>query len=172
MLIPYACITAVSYVAISSIMVNKTQAGIQDSLKQVLLFLENTIRNLNHISQQLTLDGAVGRMVDDYLANPNRNPYERSMLKLEIRKELNLIAFTNPNVGLITYYFSDGSGTRDLESTPMKENFNPESLPLLAAYYGITYFGPHRSKDRLSEQYVLSAPTARICTSISNRASS
>jgi two-component system, sensor histidine kinase YesM len=154
-LIPYLCITAVSYTAISSILVNKTQAGIQDSLRQVLLLLENTIRNLNRISQQLTLEGAVGSMVEEYLAVPNS--FERSKLKLEIRNELNVIAFSNPNVGLIMYYFKDGTGSKDLESLPVKEGFNPDSLPVLASYYGITYFGPHPSKDRFSYQYVLSA---------------
>lgn len=155
MLIPFACITAVSYLTISSLLMNKIQSGIQDNLNQVLLFLENTIRNLNHISQQLTLDGAVGSMLEDYLANPNS--YERSKLKLDIRKELNVIAFTNPNVGLIMYYFRDGTGSRDLETTPTRDGFSPDTLPLLAKYYGITYFGPHRSSERFNDQYVLSA---------------
>jgi two-component system sensor histidine kinase YesM len=155
MLIPYACITAVSYFTISSILVNKIQSGIQDNLKQVQLFLENTLKNLNHISQQLTLDGAVGSMLEEFLANPN--PFERAILKRDIRNELNLIAFTNPNVGVIMYFFQDGTGSRDLETSPIKENFSPDTLPLLASYYGIVYYGPHLSNDRFSDQYVLSA---------------
>jgi two-component system sensor histidine kinase YesM len=155
MLIPYACITAVSYMTISSLLVNRIQTGIRDNLGQVLLFLENTVRNLNHISQQLTLSGTVGGMLQEYLANPN--PYDRSLLKLNIRKELNLIAFTNPNVGLITYYFRDGTGSRDLETSPARDGFSPDMLPVLAKYYGITYFGPHKSSDRFSNQFVLSA---------------
>ncbi|MGA2973940.1 MAG: histidine kinase [Spirochaetia bacterium] len=153
--IPSACLTAVSYMTISSLLVNRIQTGIRDNLSQVLLFLENTIRNLNHVSQQLTLSGTVGGMLQEYLANPN--PYQRSQLKLNIRKELNLIAFTNPNVGLIMYYFRDGTGSRDLETCPTREGFSPDALPLLARYYGITYFGPHISSDRFSDQYVLSA---------------
>jgi len=153
--IPYVSIATVSYIAISSILVQKTQAGIQDSLRQVLLFLENTVRNLGRISQQLTLDGAVGEMLREYLASAS--PYERSRLKLDIRNELNLISFTNPNVGLIMYYFDDGSGSRDLESIPVKYDFSPGALPVLAKYYGITYFGPHPSEDLFSGQYVLSA---------------
>jgi two-component system sensor histidine kinase YesM len=119
------------------------------------MFLENTIRNLGHISQQLTLDGAIGALVDRYLENPNL--FERSRLKLAIRNELNLVAFTNPNVGLIMYYFDDGTGSRDLEDLPVKEGFSPDRLPVLARYFGITYFGPHPSKDRFSDQYVISA---------------
>jgi two-component system, sensor histidine kinase YesM len=154
-IVPYLGIATVSYIAISSILVQKTQAGIQDSLRQVLFFLENTVRNLGRISQQLSLDGAIGGMMDEYLASTN--PYERSMLKLGIRNELNLLAFTNPNAGLIMYYFDDGTGSRDLETVPVKDNFSPAALPLLAKYYGITYFGPHPSEDRFSGQYVLSA---------------
>jgi two-component system, sensor histidine kinase YesM len=154
-IVPYLSIAAVSYLAISSILVQKTQAGIQDSLRQTLLSLENAVRNLGRISQQLTLDGAVGAMVDSFLSGGNA--YERSKLKLDIRNELNLISFTNPNVGLIMYYFADGSGSRDLENIPVKASFSPDSLPVLAKYYGITYFGPHPSKDRFSDQYVLSA---------------
>jgi two-component system sensor histidine kinase YesM len=153
--VPFFSIAAVSYIAISSILVQKTQAGTQDSLRQALLFLENTVRNLGRISQQLTLDGAIGGMMDQYLASPS--PYERSRLKLDIRNELNLIAFTNPNVGLVMYYFDDGTGSRDLETIPAKDNFDPAKLPILAKYYGITYFGPHPSEDRFSGQYVLSA---------------
>jgi two-component system, sensor histidine kinase YesM len=154
-LVPYASITVLSYLTISSILSNKIQSGIQDSLKQAQLFLENSISNLNHISQQLTLEGSVGAMLERYLTN--LNPFERSMLKRDIRNELNVIAFTNPNVGLIMYYFKDGSGSRDLETSPVKEHFTPSGLPLLAAYYGISYFGPHISNDRFSGQYVISA---------------
>lgn len=155
MLVPFLCTTAVSYIAISSIMRNKTRAEMQDGVNQTQMFLENAIRNLGHISQQLTLDGAVGAMVADYLESPN--PFERSRLKLAIRNELNLISFTNPNVGLIMYYFADGSGSRDLETVPVKDGFAPSRLPVLANYYGISYFGPHPSQDRFSNQYVLSA---------------
>jgi Predicted signal transduction protein with a C-terminal ATPase domain len=155
MLVPFICTTAVSYVAISSIMRNKTKAEMQDGVRQTQMFLENAVRNLGHISQQLTMDGAVGSMVDSYLESPNS--FERSRLKLAIRNELNLISFTNPNVGLIMYYFDDGTISRDLENIPVKDGFSIGKLPVLASYYGISYFGPHLSQDRFSDQYVLSA---------------
>ena len=39
----------------------------------------------------------------------------------------------------------------------MKQPFHIDNLPILAEYYGITYFGPHISQDRFNNQYVLSA---------------
>ena len=66
-ILPMLCVVFVSYGAISSILTNKIQMGIEGNLSQVLLSLENSIRSLNYVSQQLTFEGSVGRNFDQYL---------------------------------------------------------------------------------------------------------
>ena len=152
-ILPMLCVVFVSYGAISSILTNKIQMGIEGNLSQVLLSLENSIRSLNYVSQQLTFEGSVGRNFDQYLIE--NDPYESFRLVDAIRTELNLITFTNHSIGFTMYYFDDGRFL--FENSPVKSNFSIDDLPMLADYHSITYFGPHVSIDRFNNNYVLSA---------------
>ncbi|UUZ85320.1 hypothetical protein LJK88_18210 [Paenibacillus sp. P26] len=67
-IIPFVSIALISYSTIYSILNNKMQSGIQSNLKQVELSLENTISNLNHVSQQMAFEGTVGKKLDQYLS--------------------------------------------------------------------------------------------------------
>lgn len=69
-LIPFISIGLISYYTIYSLLTNKIQTGIQSNLKQVELSLENTITNLNHVSQQLAFQGAVGEAGSAALGQP------------------------------------------------------------------------------------------------------
>lgn len=153
-LIPFISTAFVSYNAITSIQNTKLQSSIESNLRQVQLSLETTISNLNHVSQQLAYQGSIGKQLEQFLLE--REPYGRIWRTEDIKTQLNLITFTNPNIGLTTYYFSQ-SGATLFENSDVKDTFNLESLPLLARYYTISYYGPHISQDVLSNQYVLSA---------------
>lgn len=153
-LLPLVFVFFISYQTINSILTHKIQDSLQSNLKQVRLSLENVIGNLNSVSQQLSFNGTIGRELETLLTSDN--PYERSQMTTQISSEINQITFTNPNVGLTMYYFKD-DGTYQFQNSGVKPNFDPDSLPLLAAYYGITYYGPHVSLDRFNNQYVLSA---------------
>lgn len=155
-LIPFICIVFISYYAIYSILTNKIQSGIQSNLKQVELSLESTISNLNHVSQQLAFEGSVGKKLDQMLSLPATQSFERSQMISELKDELRLVTFTNPNIGLTLYYF-ENDHTYDLENSGVKDNFSPEKLPLLAEYSGISYYGPHLSNNRFDNNFVLSA---------------
>ncbi len=155
-LIPFISIGLISYYTIYSILTNKIQSGIQSNLNQVELSLENTISNLNHVSQQLAFEGSVGKKLDQLLSSTDSEPYERVKMKSDLKEELSLITFTNPGIGLTLYYFQDDH-SYDLENSGVKDNFSPEKLPLLAQYSGISYYGPHISNNRFDQQYVLSA---------------
>lgn len=152
--IPYLTVALISFLSMSSILTNKVQSSVQSNLKQIMLSLENAISNLDHISQQLAFQGYIGNMLEDYLSAPDN--YSRARLRKDIEAELTLVSFTNPNVGLIMYYFQNESA-HDFETAGVKDGFSLERLPLLASYYGITYYGPHVSNDRFSNQYVISA---------------
>lgn len=153
-LVPLISIGLISYYTIYSLLTNKIQSGIQSNLKQVELSLENTISNLNHVSQQLAFQGTVGKKLDQLLSTSQ--PFEKSIITDELKNELSLITFTNPSVGLTLYYFKK-DGTYIFENSGVKGSFAPDDLPLLAQYYGISYYGPHISNNRFDNQYVLSA---------------
>ncbi|WP_438448582.1 sensor histidine kinase [Gorillibacterium sp. sgz5001074] len=153
-LTPFVIIGLISYYAIYSILTNKIQTGVQSNLKQVEQSLENTIANLNHVSQQLAFEGTVGRKLDEFL--DAGVSYKRFELYEELKEELRLITFTNPSIGLTFYYFKK-DGTYNFENLGVREGFSPDRLPLLAEYYGISYYGPHISNNYSDNQYVLSA---------------
>ncbi|QGR00301.1 sensor histidine kinase [Paenibacillus psychroresistens] len=156
-LIPFICIGLISYYTIYSILTNKIQSGILSSLNQVELSLENTISNLNHVSQQLvSSQGSVVKKLDQLLSADEDKPYDRHQMKSDLKEELSLISFTNPSIGLTLFYF-DKDHSYDLENSGVRTSFSPGKLPLLARYSEISYYGPHVSNNQFDNQYVLSA---------------
>ncbi|MCJ8010847.1 histidine kinase [Paenibacillus sp. KQZ6P-2] len=153
-LVPFICISIFSYYTIFSIMTNRVEAGIRSNLKQVTLSLENTLNSLNHISQQFAYGGTIVRELDELLRT--EEPFQRMKLQHQFKSKLNLITFTNPDIGLTMYYFEKDQ-MYQFENLPVKYSFSPEKLPLFAQYYGISYYGPHESFNRLDNKYVVSA---------------
>ncbi|WP_248926985.1 cache domain-containing sensor histidine kinase [Paenibacillus hamazuiensis] len=150
-LTPLILIGYISYSSLYSILVNKAERGVKSNLHQVLMSLENTLSQLNHASQQLAFDGRVGKNLEGYLT---AGIYEKKRLYDDIVKELSLINFTNPTLGLTFYYFAD-NGQILFENYRVSE-FDTEKLPLLEKYGKITYFGPHKSLNPIDGHQVLS----------------
>ncbi|MEJ3719862.1 histidine kinase [Paenibacillus polymyxa] len=153
--IPFISIFAISYYTIDSIFVNKINDGIRSNLQQVTSSLENSITNLNHVTQQLSYSGTLGKKLDEVL-QPSSNIIELIEARDELKNELNVVTFTNPNIGLTLYYFQK-EGATQFPNFPIKDRFAPESLPVLFKSYGISYYGPHISMNRFNDQLVLSA---------------
>lgn len=153
-LVPFICLAVLSYHTMTTILESKLEESVQNNLKQVRLSLENTLSNLNHISQQLAFQGSVGKNMEMLLTT--EDPYERVSLTETIKTELNLITFTNPSIGLTMYYFQQDDRYM-FNNAGLKQDFDIESLPLLAEYYRVSYFGPHQSLELYNEQNVLSA---------------
>ncbi|QYK62224.1 histidine kinase [Paenibacillus sp. S25] len=153
--IPFISIFAISYYTIDSIFANKINDGIKSNLQQVTSSLENSITNLNHVTQQLSYSGTLGEKLDEVL-KPSSNIFELIEARDELKNELNVVTFTNPNIGLTLYYFQK-EGTTQFANFPIKDRFSPESLPVLSKSYGIAYYGPHMSMNRFDDQLVLSA---------------
>lgn len=153
-LVPFICVVLLSYHTMSTILADNLESSVRSNLKQAELSLGRIISNLNHVSQQLALQGSIGKKVDLLLSSNNQ--YERAVLTEEINTELNLISFTNPTIGLMMYY-SQVKDTYMFDSTIVKENYKINGLPLLAEYFRISYFGPHISNERYNDEYVISA---------------
>lgn len=152
-IIPVVLIGSISYYSISSILNNKIQNSVMNNLKQVKYSLDNTLSNLNHASQQLAFDGRVGRDLAKYLVTTD--VFEKNQLANDIQNNLHLIGFTNPNLGLVFYYFSDSKQIVFKESVPSGQ-FEPERLPVLMQLKDMTYYGPHRTNNRFIDSTVLS----------------
>lgn len=151
--VPFLCISLISYYTISSILANKIEDGIMSNLRQVALSLENSLTNLSHISQQLAYAGTTVKELEELMNT--EEPFQRLKLQHEFKSKMNLITFTNPDIGLTMYYFSKDHNYH-FENLPVKYSFAPDKLPLFARYYGITYYGPHESFNRFDNKYVLS----------------
>ncbi|MCM3439747.1 sensor histidine kinase [Metabacillus halosaccharovorans] len=153
-LIPFICLGVISFYTIDSIIDNKVENSIQSKLKQDLTTLENSLNNLNHVSQQLAFGGRVTTLLDEL--QKESEPSNRIQLIREINSEINLISFSNPNIGLIMYYYPD-TGLHDFENFRLRNEFMPEKLPVMAKYSGITYYGPHKSYSGSINQFVFSS---------------
>ncbi|RAV20478.1 cache domain-containing sensor histidine kinase [Paenibacillus contaminans] len=140
-MVPLGLIGAVSYASIYSVLENKAERGVRSNLHQVMLSLESTLDQLNHASQQLALDGRIGKNLDRYL---EADVYEKKQLHDEIKNELSLVTFTNPSMGLAFYYFAD-SGQVMFENYSIKKNADILKLPVLSKFGSISYNGPHLS---------------------------
>ncbi|GBG10245.1 sensor histidine kinase [Paenibacillus agaridevorans] len=150
---PFICLGLISFYTIDSIIGNKVEGALQSNLKQDLMSLENTLNNLNHVSQQLAYGGNTNRLIEQL--ETEKEPYERLRLNNEIRRELNNITFSNPNIGLLMYYDPDTEGYK-FENFRVRGDFHPDNLPLMAEYPEITYYGPHLSYNGSINQYVFS----------------
>lgn len=152
--IPFICLGVISFYTIDSIIDNKVESSIQSNLKQDLVTLENSLNNINHVSQQLAFGGRVTLLLEEL--QKETEPSKRIELLSEIKSEINLISFSNPNVGLIMYYYPD-TGLHDFENFRLRDDFLPEQLPVMAKYSGITYYGPHKSYSGYINQFVFSS---------------
>jgi two-component system sensor histidine kinase YesM len=147
-------IGTITYYTISSILENKLQTAIKSNLSQVKLAMENAISNLNHVSQLYSEKGSIGQELTAF--NNAQAAYDRANLLDQITSGMNLIAFTNPSIGMCAYFPVDNE-LGYISNSRFKNVLPPQGLPLLAQYYLISYYGPHVSRDRMSNQIVISA---------------
>ncbi|WP_310735514.1 sensor histidine kinase [Cohnella herbarum] len=150
---PFICLGFISFFTIDSIIGNKVENALQSNVKQDLMTLENTLNNLNHVSQQLAYGGGMNKLFEQL--DGEKEPYERLRLMNEIRSELNNISFSNPNVGLLMYYDADNR-SYNFENFSVRGTFSPDKLPVMGEYPEITYYGPHKSYNGSINQFVFS----------------
>ncbi|MDR9856930.1 histidine kinase [Paenibacillus sp. VCA1] len=152
-LLPLAILGGITYYSMLSLLENKTEASVISHLHEVRMSLDNTFSQMNHVSQQLAFDGKVGQDVERYL---QANAYGKKALQDEIKRELGVISFTNPNLGMI-FYFSNETNERFFENYMADPSFSLTKLPLLLQANRIAYYGPHKSFNPLDGHLVFSA---------------
>ncbi|WP_164821489.1 sensor histidine kinase [Paenibacillus koleovorans] len=153
-LVPILFIGGISYISIGNLLSQKLQSSIRDNLRQVSYTIENELNKLNHVSMQLSFETGIGRDIERYYSLP-MDIYEKSQLEQSIQNYINLITYTSPNLGF-KYYYSTHPIQSAFKQPEIRSDFNPEQLPKLTSFSGITYNGLHRSMDPLSESLVFS----------------
>ncbi|MCM3747524.1 histidine kinase [Paenibacillus pasadenensis] len=151
-LAPIILIGSISYYSMNSILENKTQTGIKTNLHQVRLSLDELLRQLNQVSQQLAFDSGLNKELEQYMQSSS---LDKKMVYDKIQAKLNLIQFTNPSAGLM-FYFIEGSGEYLLPNYPVLDEFKVRELPVFDRYRDITYYGPHQSQSSMQNKEVMS----------------
>ncbi|WP_409345175.1 sensor histidine kinase [Paenibacillus sp. MBLB4367] len=152
-LVPLILIGSVSYYTIASMLGNKVMNGVRSQLEQAAFSLNKEMQSLNHVAMQLSFEGGVGQEMKSYLSSADI--YEKYMLEQSIQNYINLITYTNPNVGLVHYYFSD-TGKQAFRNYGITSDFRPADIPKLYTFSGITYHAIHKSLKLGVDSLVLS----------------
>jgi len=152
-LIPLLLLGAISYLALQNVFQQKIENGIQNTLAQTRINLENTLSNMEYASLQLSQEGSVGQSLSRLLAS--QRVFEQMQLTTEIQRNMNLVNFTNPYLGVILYYFSDPKEIR-FENRDIRTDFALEALPLLSRVKGASFYGPHTTAYKHSRNSVFS----------------
>lgn len=151
-LLPLVFIGSLSYISIRSILINKIEKGFQTTLDQVRMSLENTLYNLDYTSQQFADKGLFGEDLQKMLSS--KDIYEAAKLEEKISESLNILNFTNPNIGIMFYYFPETG--KVMFSNQVTRNIDPGELPVLTRLRGITYNSPHRTLYKYADNTVFS----------------
>ncbi|MBW7453606.1 sensor histidine kinase [Paenibacillus sepulcri] len=151
-LIPLLLLGIVSYLSIQNIYRNKIESGINNTLENISISLENTLSNMEYASLQLSAEGSVGQDLYAMLSNPSIVAKFRS--QQEIRASMNLINFTNKDLGLMLYYFSE-NGTVNFETMAVNQEYLFNQT-LLARTKGGEFYGPHQTAYTFGNNQVFS----------------
>lgn len=156
-LFPPALLAGYTYSSMHSILQHKISAGIEASLKQEAMGIENLLSNLDFVSKQFALDGQTAARVNEYMLSASLA--EKVALIEQIEGTFNIVNFTNPNVGLMVYYHDNASDEQPIlfNNLSVRDDFTIEELPLFIRYNGTAYYGPHQTQYKNSENIVFSS---------------
>ncbi|UJF34865.1 sensor histidine kinase [Paenibacillus hexagrammi] len=153
-LLPLALVGVLTYYSTYSILTGKIESGVRANLSIEAASLENAINNLDFASKQFALDGQIVAEVTDYMQE--RDVYKKTQLMSSINAKINLVNFTNPNLGLTAYISPEASDPILFTNLNLKGNLNLSGLPEFIHYNGANYYGPHRTLYNYSENIVFS----------------
>ncbi|MFD0674594.1 histidine kinase [Cohnella sp. GCM10027633] len=152
-LIPVLAIGMISYFAISSILENKIERGIEENLEKVRDGLDGTLHNLDYASRQLSLDGRIGEEVQAYLTAETES--DRYDIYQEIIRNMTLVNYTNPDLGIMSYYFPRAQDYL-FQNVGVDRTREVLNHPVLASGSGVAFYGPHTTIYKGGTKLVLS----------------
>ncbi|QHW34719.1 hypothetical protein GZH47_30605 [Paenibacillus rhizovicinus] len=152
--IPVSLIGGISYYTIYHLLANKLEKGVQSTLEQEKMSLDNTLNNLDYASQQLTLFGDIRNHYNAFISQSD--PLERGAIEKDVYKFTTIVNYTNPDLGLMTYYLP-GSDTYLFSNMNVSPNLHIQQFPHISTpYAGLEFLGPHRTLYPYSDNRVLS----------------
>ncbi|NOU63981.1 sensor histidine kinase [Paenibacillus sp. LMG 31461] len=155
-LTPVMLLTVITYGSIYSILENKIKNGIFATLTQERIGLENVLNNLDFASRQLAVDGKIVNDVQQYLT-PQGDSFDKATMSTNIKDKINMISYTNLNLGMIFYYEPESSQPYKFENLQVDPALPMKSLPHFTEYQGAVYFGPHKTMYKSSNNIVFSS---------------
>ncbi|MCU6794380.1 sensor histidine kinase [Paenibacillus sp. WQ 127069] len=146
--VPLLLIGGLSVYSISSILNNKIDKGLLNHLNQVMINLQKTLDYLDYSSQQFTTNGLIGKDLNQILLTDDLT--ETMPLHNEMKKNINLLNFTNPTIGLTMFY--DKKSKQVLFSNLLTSDLDLERLPTLTRTNGAVYYGPHKTHYKYNDE--------------------
>ncbi|MBB6733024.1 sensor histidine kinase [Cohnella zeiphila] len=154
-LFPPVLFSVYTYSSLHAILTNKIRSGIDASLKQEATGLENVLNDLDFVSKQFALDGRIADLMNRYLATDRT--YDKGEIKKDIEESMNVVNFTNPNLGLTVYYMPQADNPVLFTNLAVAPTFRIDDLPAFVHYKGATFQGPHRTQYKDSDNTVFSS---------------
>ncbi|KRF43660.1 sensor histidine kinase [Paenibacillus sp. Soil787] len=152
-LIPLFLLGAVSVVSFKNSTSKKIESGLFNTLKLTSSSLQSTLNNMDYASLQLTNEGSVGQKLLSYMSMDSS--YQKLELSQAIQSNLNLVNFTNPDLGIILYRLSKENEI-PFQNLVIRPDADFSNLPLLAKWKGGVFSGPHRTLYRYGDNQVFS----------------
>ncbi len=146
-------IMGISLHAIRGIEENNLRSTLLFDLDQQSNKLTENYTNMLLISQQMTPQGPVGSLVEDYLKE--EKPFSRSMLSREISSAMGQIIFSHPAVELVMYFKADENRAM-FNNLPVRDVVGMETLPTLSTNSDISFHPPHVSLCRVFHDQMIS----------------
>lgn len=132
---PIVLIGAISYYIIYTILDHKTVHSVQSTVAQVRSNIEQTYNNLNYVSQQLPIN-------DMQTLFASENPVDRYLISQQIYDYLQLVSFTNPEIGLFLLYLHSSNDVF-YQNELLPTGTSPNRTVRLSGQRGIEYHSPH-----------------------------
>ena len=146
-------VTGLSYHVIRSLQENNLRSTLLFDLDQQSNKLSENFTNMLLITQQLTPQGAVGKIVEDYLRA--EAPYSRAMLSRDVSTAMGQILFSHPTIELVMYWQPDEKKAM-FNNLPVRDNIDLSALPKLSSNPDISYQPPHVSLCRVFRDQMIS----------------
>lgn len=153
LLLIFGGIMSISNYSIQSILENKIETGYENTANQLCLMMENTISNMNHVSQLLVVGSAAEYLEGYFHAEPG---YDKIRYSDSVREQMAVLTFTNPTIGL-TAYLSPGEDKPLFTTGTIRDKVDLDQMPLLMESGTIRYYGPMQSLSQATDRTVLAA---------------
>lgn len=141
-LIPLVLLGGISFSSLFSLVHTNIENGIHNNLEQVKDNLEAMLNHMDYSSKSLALDGSIGNKLSILLEKPDIMVVYN--LRKEIWENIELMNYSNPNLGIIRYYIKNSKNTLS-DFIISSEDYPISQLPLLAEQKRVKFLGPHQS---------------------------